>query len=238
MPKAYGTPGPRAIYPDMCDSRSLARCGLMANAIFPRLIAQADDQGRLHGDAIDMAAVCFPKMPRVHKDVPKALDELAAVKAIARYEVDGEPYIQIVEWWQYQGHQRRAYPSRYPAPEGWTDKVYGRWKDDNGDLPQPAADSGDPQHTSGDLPPDMPQPAASRAGATGPVPVSPLPISPVLSAQPRGHDGLSKIDGTKKKPPEDEETVMRCQSILADPEAPTWKKDAAREQLKVMGVAA
>src|SRR3990167_7472442 len=124
MPKEYGTVGPRSIYPEMCDSRSLARCGLAANALWPRLIAQADDQGRLHGDARDLAGVCFPKMPKAHRHVESALTELAEHACILRYEIDGEPYIQLLEWWQYQGHQRRAYPSRHPAPNDWQDRVY------------------------------------------------------------------------------------------------------------------
>lgn len=247
MPKAYGTAGPRAIYPDMCDSRTLARCGLMANALFPRLIVQSDDQGRLHGDSQDMAALCFPKMPRVWKDVPKAMDELATVGAIVRYEVDGEPYVQVAQWWQYQGHMRRAYPSRHPAPDGWEDKVYGLWKGDKGDsddLPQPAADSGSQPPPSRSLPPVPPQPAAThvradvRADRSHSIPSGPIPIGSVLPRT-RGNDGPSRIDGTKKtKKAEDEETIDRCQAIIRDPDAPDWKKSAARDQLTMMGVSA
>lgn len=40
------------------------------------------------------------------------------------------------------------------------------------------------------------------------------------------------------KPPDDEETITRCQAILADPDSPDWRKTAAREQLTVMGVSA
>lgn len=170
MPKEYGTVGPRSIYPEMCDSRSLARCGLMANALFPRLIAMADDQGRLQGDAVDMAGLCFPKMAKVHRQVPTALDELASQKCVIVYEVDDEPYIQITEWWQYQGHQRRAYPSRHPAPEGWEDRVYGIAR-------QPAADSGatppDAPHNSeprGDLPPSQASPSPSNSTPSSPSP--------------------------------------------------------------------
>jgi hypothetical protein len=126
MPKTFATPGPRSIYPEMCDSRSLSRCGLLANALWPRLIVQADDQGRLHGDAADIRGLCFPKMPRVTaRAVGDALAELADVGSIARYDVDDEPYLQIRDWWQYQAYQRRAFPSRFPAPEGWKDVIYG-----------------------------------------------------------------------------------------------------------------
>jgi len=126
VPKTYGTTGPRSLYPEMCDSRSLSRCGLLANALWPRLIVQADDQGRLHGDAADIRGLCFPKMPRVTaRAVSDALDELAEVGSIARYAVRDEPYIQVADWWQYQSFQRRAYPSRFPAPDDWQDLAYG-----------------------------------------------------------------------------------------------------------------
>jgi hypothetical protein len=242
MPKEYGTAGPRAIYPDLCDSRTLARCGLMANALFPRLIIQADDQGRIHGDATDVAALCFPKMPRVHRDIPKAMNELVSVGAVIAYEVDGEPYVQVTSWWQYQGHQRRAYPSRHPAPEGWEDRVYGLWsrgkdgsEDPSGDLPQSAADSGEPRPASRSLPPVQPQSAATRAGA---VPSPSVLVSPIQSGSvpPRERgttNGLSTIDG-KKKPPPDEERAVELRAMVDDPATPSWKRDAAIEQLKVM----
>jgi hypothetical protein len=110
----------------MCDSRTLSRCSIMANALWPRLIVQADDQGRLHGDAQDIRGLCFPKMPDVTvAEVAAALQELAAQRSLRLYERRGEPYIQISDWWQYQSFQRRAYPSRYPCPPGWMDIVYG-----------------------------------------------------------------------------------------------------------------
>ncbi len=41
-----------------------------------------------------------------------------------------------------------------------------------------------------------------------------------------------------KAPPEDEETIAKCKAILEDPTTPDWKREAAREQLVVMGVPA
>lgn len=125
--KQYGTPGPRSIYPEMCDSRSLARCSVLANALWPRLIVRADDQGRMAGDPADVLGECFPKMlSRVKLTALRdALDELEQAGMIRRYEVGGETYLQIVQWWSWQAYGRRAYPSRLPAPEGWTDVVYG-----------------------------------------------------------------------------------------------------------------
>lgn len=131
MTKQYGTPGPRAIYPEMCSSPSLGRCGILANALFPRLIAQADDQGRLAGDATTLTISCMPRLLRVVTidAVAEAIAELAAVSMILTYQVRDEAYVQLLQWWRWQSSQRRAYPSRWPAPPGWHDIVYGIGRD-------------------------------------------------------------------------------------------------------------
>lgn len=129
--KQFGTPGPRSVYPELCDSRSLARCGIVANALWPRLIVRADDQGRLHGDAADVLGECFPKMLSkvTLRQVRDALAELEREGMVARYESGPkehpETFLQILKWWGWQSYARRAYPSRMPSPDGWQDVVYG-----------------------------------------------------------------------------------------------------------------
>lgn len=127
MTKQYGTPGPRAIYPEMCSSPSLARCGLLANLLFPRLVSQADDQGRLPGGATAILLTCLPRLTdRVSADqVDEALAELTEARMLMRYADHGDPLLQIVGWWSWQQSQRRAYPSRWAPPKGWYDLVYG-----------------------------------------------------------------------------------------------------------------
>lgn len=128
MTKQFGSAGPRALYPDIARSRSLRRCGALANALFPRLIPLSDDQGRGQGDAADIANVTGIVLIR-DADLPSALvavAELEAAGMVQMYEAEGEPYWQIVGWWAWQGpSQRRAYASRHPAPPGWVDLVYG-----------------------------------------------------------------------------------------------------------------
>ena len=41
---------------------------------------------------------------------------------------------------------------------------------------------------------------------------------------------------TAGKAETDEQIITRCQAIVADDEAPGWKRDAAKEQLALMGV--
>lgn len=127
MTKQFSTEGPRAIYPELCTSRSLGRCGLVANLIFPRLVAKADDQGRLHGDTSDLMIATVPRL--LHRisaeEFAAAMAELEREGMVQRYTVKREEYVQLVGWWSRQGSMRRAYPSRHPAPRGWTDMLYG-----------------------------------------------------------------------------------------------------------------
>lgn len=193
MPKEYSTPGPRAVYPEICTSRSIATCSLEAQLLFDRLISQADDQGRLEGDAMVIKALCVPLVPKLTvKAVDRALDELAAEKLVRRYAADGHVLVQIVTWWRWQQSQRRAYPSRWPAPEGWEDAVYGHgdgfapsfkaWSDARRAAPQPEPESPQPAAPRGESPQNAADrravpPSRARGAQPGAVPSRTMPES-------------------------------------------------------------
>jgi hypothetical protein len=167
MPKKYATAGPRSIYPTTATSLKIARCSIPAQLLFDRLIAAADDQGRLQGDPMLVKSSC---MPLVDKATVKAmagwLQEIEALHLIIRYEVDGEPLIQIRNWWDHQDGQRHIYPSRWPAPDGWDDRLRGHGSADSGGNGGPAAPDGPPE-------PEV-RGAGARASAV-PVPL-PVPV--------------------------------------------------------------
>lgn len=143
----------RAVYPSAATSLSLARCSIGAQLLFTRLIAAADDQGRLQGDPMLVKSLCLPLVDRATiKTVDVWLGELAAQHMILRYEANGQPLIQLVNWWPHQGWLRHLRPSRWPAPEGFEDKTKG-----HGDG-QPADER----------PPDSGQPSANRPPHGGP----------------------------------------------------------------------
>ncbi|HYI66350.1 MAG TPA: hypothetical protein VEW95_05465 [Candidatus Limnocylindrales bacterium] len=127
MSKIISRPGPRFLYPELVNSRSLGRCGLEANVLWPRLICQADDQGRMAGDAGSVFVTCCANI--VHLvDVAKveaALAELKAAGMVLIYRANGEHYLQIAQWWRWQQGMRRAYASRFPSPRGWIDIPFG-----------------------------------------------------------------------------------------------------------------
>jgi hypothetical protein len=124
MPKQFGTPGPRQLLPAICSSAPLAECSIEAQLLFDRLIVQADDQGRQQGEAKVVAGLCMPLIAKAtDRAVERWLGELADHGLIVRYDGGGRRYVQLIGWWDNQGRPRRSYPSRWPAPEGWSDRV-------------------------------------------------------------------------------------------------------------------
>ncbi|MCA1572501.1 MAG: hypothetical protein LC798_19815 [Chloroflexi bacterium] len=154
----------RAIYGTSATSISLARCCPEAQLLFDRLIAHADDQGRLQGDPMLVKASCMPLIDRATiKAVDRWLGELAEQGMIQRYEAKGQPLIQIVTWWEHQDWMRHIYPSRWAAPEGWTDQLKGSGMPPNdGAMPAPRP------RDAGEVPPnDGATPAQSGVSGGG-----------------------------------------------------------------------
>lgn len=215
MPKEYGTPGPRAIYPDICTSRSVAACSVEAQLLFDRLLAQADDQGRVEGNIAILKSVCVPLVDKITtRNLNRLLGELEAEDLIFRYEAGRSCLTQVPTWWRWQQGMRRAYPSRWPAPDGWTDAVYGHGEGSEatyktwliaaprGTAPHNAAFRGNPGHNaalSGELPRSR---VGARAGAAPAAPAgavagaSTVPDSP----QPPASGGRpSRANGTNQR---------------------------------------
>lgn len=166
MPKQYGTPGPRFIYPDACTSRSLAACDPLAQLLFDRLIVQCDDQGRLEGDAAVIRALCLPLVPKATvKAVERWLDDLERESMIVRYSASGRPLIQVTNWWDYQGGMRRSYPSRWPAPQEWQgDRVRG--VDSPPDAPERPPQGASARPTRAEAEPSRAKPSQEPAEPT------------------------------------------------------------------------
>lgn len=127
MAKQYGTPGPRALYPDACTSPSLAACDALAQLLFDRLLSLADDQGRVQ---IQPEWVKANAVPFISEATPKRIRawiaQLSEHELLITYVAGNVPLAQFVTWWKRQQGQRRAYPSRWPAPPGWDqDRTYG-----------------------------------------------------------------------------------------------------------------
>jgi hypothetical protein len=88
------------------------------------LLTHADDQGRYAGSAKKVKAEVVPLIEEIAiGDVETALKQMEKSKLIERYADGNTQLIQILDWWEFQSGLRVRYESRYPAPEGWEDKV-------------------------------------------------------------------------------------------------------------------
>jgi hypothetical protein len=120
----YYATRPRRVPPEFCSDELLEACSILATLLLYRLISQADDQGRLPGHPKYVKAICFGMRADVtERKVTAALDELVRACFVLRYDLRNRVFLQIDRWFDLQGKwgQRRTYPSRYPAPPGWTE---------------------------------------------------------------------------------------------------------------------
>jgi len=103
--------------------RRYGRLSLKACALFPLIWVNADDQGRLCGDPEEVKYACCPNIDHITKaDVPQILEELEQNQLIKIYTTSKSAAIQILDWWNVQKPQW-AWPSEYPPPEGWHDRL-------------------------------------------------------------------------------------------------------------------
>ncbi len=103
--------------------RRYGRLSLKACALFPLIWVNADDQGRLCGDPEEVKYACCPNIDHITKaDIPQILDELEKNQLIKIYETPKSAAIQLLDWWNIQKPQW-AWPSEYPPPEGWHDRL-------------------------------------------------------------------------------------------------------------------
>ncbi len=103
--------------------RRYGRLSLKACALFPLIWVNADDQGRLCGDPEEVKYACCPNIDHITKaDVPQILRELEQNQLIKIYDTLKSAAIQLLDWWNVQKPQW-AWPSEYPPPEGWHDRL-------------------------------------------------------------------------------------------------------------------
>lgn len=114
----------RLVYSDMFEDDTLGMLPREARLLWVGLIvAMADDQGRM----LDSTALIRAKVFVYDTDVTNDMIEgwvqmLAEAGMVYRYTADNKNLLQIVNWWEYQ-KSGWANHSKYPAPDGWVDRV-------------------------------------------------------------------------------------------------------------------
>lgn len=97
--------------------------GEYCQALYPLLVAHADDFGRLEGDAFTVKHSVVPASKRQENDVLQALQLLHDVRLVIWFEHDGSRYLQIVDFERHQGGLHKRTKSRFPRPPGKSGKV-------------------------------------------------------------------------------------------------------------------
>lgn len=85
-------------------------------AIYPLLVAHADDFGRLQGDAFTVKHAIDPTSPRSLTDFERALQGLNDVGLIQWYLVQGRRFVQIENFDPHQIGLHKRTDSKFPDP--------------------------------------------------------------------------------------------------------------------------
>ncbi len=87
-----------------------------SQALYPLLIANSDDFGRMAGDAFTVRLAVFPSSPRKDADFAAAIGAMHKVGLVCWYEADGQQVIQIVDFDEHQPGLSKRTRSRFPGP--------------------------------------------------------------------------------------------------------------------------
>jgi hypothetical protein len=124
---------------------------LKARVLYPLIWANCDDQGRITGNSNELKYVVCPNMDDISKeDIPCLVDELETQGFVKLYSTSTRQAVQMLDWWEVQKLQW-AWPSDYPAPPGWMDRL--RYKKGKKQVVTENWDSGE---SSPESPPESP----------------------------------------------------------------------------------
>lgn len=110
----------RAIQDTVAFSESLAALSSTAERLYWRIVAQTDGHGRLPGAPTKVRAKCCPLLVLSDSDIAAALDELVRAERIEHYCIDGDWFIQVIDFEKNQPRDllRKRGDSKFPpAPE-------------------------------------------------------------------------------------------------------------------------
>lgn len=141
----------RMIHTQIWRSEKFSEFGLRERLLWIGLITNADDQGRGQAHPNLVRSDVFPLEDVPIPEIVSALEAFQARDMLILYRGDDKHLYQVVNWWEYQGAMSWAWPSKYPPPDGWTDRIKYRkgntvmeenWTLDGGKEDAPSDDDG------------------------------------------------------------------------------------------------
>lgn len=122
----------RTIQPSIWQDPDFGTLSPFAKLVFIGLITQADDEGRLLGHPAMIASILFPYQPQLEQVMEALLELTHGMKNVFFYEIDGQYYIQLKNWFKHQVlREDRMQKSLIPAPKR---QVVDSWQADDGQM--------------------------------------------------------------------------------------------------------
>ena len=106
----------RILKESICVSDQVNQLSWFEEAMFYRLMVNADDYGRYDGRPAIIRSRLFPLKDVRDKQIEDALAALSSAELVEVYVVDGKPFVRLTGWDKHQ--MIRAKKSKYPAPDG------------------------------------------------------------------------------------------------------------------------
>lgn len=103
----------RSLKPELPQSESMGRVSREARLAFILLFTVADDSGRLRGNSRLLASTLYPYDDDAAGCIDRWLSELEQEACIKRYVIDGDSYIEILNWLKHQKIDKVT-PSKLP----------------------------------------------------------------------------------------------------------------------------
>lgn len=104
---------PNRILRDWTSSETIDQLSEGAEILFVRLIMKADDHGCFYGNPKLLKGALFPLRSYSEKQITQWRDELAKLKIVQLYEIDGRWYVKIRNFNQ----RLRIMSSKFPQPK-------------------------------------------------------------------------------------------------------------------------
>lgn len=90
------------------------KLGEFCQVLFPLIIANSDDFGRMSGDAFTIKNAVLPTSRRPETDFERALQVMQEAELITRYACDGGIYLQVNKFDEHQINLTRRTKSKFP----------------------------------------------------------------------------------------------------------------------------
>lgn len=105
----------RILKESICTSEEIESLTEQQEVFFYRLMVSCDDYGLMDARPAILKARCYPLKSFDSKRIQMLLDALHTVGLIRLYEIEGRPYLKMVNWEKHQ--TIRAKHSKYPIPQ-------------------------------------------------------------------------------------------------------------------------